>query len=280
MPDAIVRQEYIHSCYNILKLRSEDELKIRVDSVLRDKKEKELVRKSNGDYTPYSYANELKDSTNPAYRLDMNEVNAMNKEELNVLYYVVRYGEEVLFEVEEGVYQTVAQFVITSLSDLEEEGQSIFRNPLHQKMLDESRSFDAQNSVNSSRYFTNHIDPQISAIAADLMTDKYVLSRMHTKHEEFVGDPKANPREYEEYLRQREVERKEMLVREIFTVVHEYKAAIICDKEREVDQQIREAQEANKTMEMIELIKKKQAILKAKKELSQVIGGRVVLGRR
>jgi hypothetical protein len=33
-------------------------------------------------------------------------------------------------------------------------------------------------------------------------------------------------------------------------------------------------------MEMIELIKKKQAILKAKKELSQVIGGRVVLGRR
>jgi DNA primase len=147
-------------------------------------------------------------------------------------------------------------------------------------MLDESRSFDAQNSVNSSRYFTNHIDPQISAIAADLMTDKYVLSRMHTKHEEFVGDPKANPREYEEYLRQREVERKEMLVREIFTVVHEYKAAIICDKEREVDQQIREAQEANKTMEMIELIKKKQAILKAKKELSQAIGGRVVLGRR
>ena len=185
-----------------------------------------------------------------------------------------------LFDEGDGEYQTVAQFVIASLLDLEEEGQSIFRNPLHQKMLDDARGFDAQNRANSSRYFTNHIDPQISAIAADLMTDRYVLSRMHTKHEEFVGDPKANPREYEEYLVQREKERKETLAREIFTVIHEYKAAVICDKERNVDQQIREAQEANDTVRMIELIKKKQAILNAKKLLSQVIGGRVVLGRR
>ena len=292
IPDTIVRSVYAKECAKLLEI-DEKVVLAEIQKILRAKKEKELIRKTNGESASASANYEVtpKHVTTPAYRQEpaMRDVvqNGMvvpmvtlDKEELNVLYYVVRYGGEVLFEVEEGVYQTVAQFVIASLSDLEEEGQSIFRNPLHQKMLDESRSFDAQNSVNSSRYFTNHIDPQISAIAADLMTDKYVLSRMHTKHEEFVGDPKANPREYEEYLRQREVERKEMLVREIFTVVHEYKAAIICDKEREVDQQIREAQEANKTMEMIELIKKKQAILKAKKELSQVIGGRVVLGRR
>jgi DNA primase len=204
----------------------------------------------------------------------------LEKEALNVLYYVVRYGDEVLFAEENGEYQTMAQFVIASLSDLEEDGQGIFRNPVHQKMLDDAREFDAQNKTNSSRYFTNHVDPQISAIAADLMTDRYVLSRMHTKHDEFVGDPKANPREYEEYLVQREKERKETLTREIFTVIHEYKVAVICDKEREVDLQIREAQEANDIVRMMELIKKKQAILNAKKELSQVIGGRVVLSRR
>ena len=292
IPDTIVRSVYAKECAKLLEI-DEKVVLAEIQKILRAKKEKELIRKTNGESASAltNYEVTPKHETTPAYRQEpaMRDVvqNGMvvpmvtlDKEELNVLYYVVRYGEEVLFEVEEGVYQTVAQFVITSLSDLEEEGQSIFRNPLHQKMLDESRSFDAQNSVNSSRYFTNHIDPQISAIAADLMTDKYVLSRKYTKHEEFVGDPKANPREYEEYLVQREKERKETLVREIFTVVHEYKAAIICDKEREVDQQIREAQEANKTMEMIELIKKKQAILKAKKELSQVIGGRVVLGRR
>ncbi len=290
IPDNIVRSVYAKECATLLEI-DEKVVLAEIQKILRAKKEKELIRKSNGDYTPQSYAATEKHDTNPLYRQENvvsggehqvfnSQLSTFDKEELNVLYYVVRHGNEVLFDVGDGEYQTVAQFVIASLLDLEEEGQSIFRNPVHQKMLDESRSFDNQNSANSSRYFTNHVDPQISAIAADLMTDKYVLSRMHTKHEEFVGDPKANPKEYEEYLRQREFERKETLAREIFTVIHEYKAAIICDKEREVDQRIREAQEANNTIEMIQLIKKKQAILNAKKELSQAIGGRVVLGRR
>ena len=200
IPDTIVRSVYAKECAKLLEI-DEKVVLAEIQKILRAKKEKELVRKTNGESASASANYEVtpKHVTTPAYRQEpaMRDVVqngvvvpmvTLDKEELNVLYYVVRHGDEVLFEVEEGVYQTVAQFVIASLSDLEEEGQSIFRNPLHQKMLDESRSFDAQNSVNSSKYFTNHIDPQISAIAADLMTDKYVLSRMHTKHEEFVGD--------------------------------------------------------------------------------------------
>jgi DNA primase len=292
IPDTIVRSVYAKECAKLLEI-DEKVVLAEIQKILRAKKEKELIRKTNVDSATASINYEVtpKHETNPAYRQEPAVRDVMqngvvvpmvtlDKEELNVLYYVVRHGDEVLFDEGDGEYQTVAQFVIASLLDLEEEGQSIFRNPLHQKMLDDARGFDAQNRVNSSRYFTNHIDPQISAIAADLMTDRYVLSRMHTKHEEFVGDPKVNPREYEEYLVQKEKERKETLAREIFTVIHEYKAAVICDKERNVDQQIREAQEANDTVRMIELIKKKQAILNAKKLLSQVIGGRVVLGRR
>ncbi len=292
IPDTIVRSVYAKECAKLLEI-DEKVVLAEIQKILRAKKEKELIRKTNVDSATASINYEVtpKHETNPAYRQEPAVRDVMqngvvvpmvtlDKEELNVLYYVVRHGDEVLFDEGDGEYQTVAQFVIASLLDLEEEGQSIFRNHLHQKMLDDARGFDAQNTVNSSRYFTNHIDPQISAIAADLMTDRYVLSRMHTKHEEFVGDPKVNPREYEEYLVQKEKERKETLVRGIFTVIHEYKAAVICDKERNVDQQIREAQEANDTVRMIELIKKKQAILNAKKMLSQVIGGRVVLGRR
>ena len=290
IPDTIVRSVYAKECGKLLDI-DEKVVLAEIQKILRAKKEKELMRKSNGDYTPQNYATVEKHGTNPLYRQDNvvssgehqilnSQPSTFDKEELNVLYYVVRHGNEVLFDVGDGEYQTVAQFIIASFSDLEEDGPSIFRNPLHQKMLDDARMFDAQNTTNSSKYFTNHIDPQISAIAADLMTDREVLSRMHTKHDEFVGDPKVNPKEYNNYLRQREVERKETLVREIFTVVHEYKAAIICDKEREVDQQIKDAQVANNTMEMVQLIKKKQAILNAKKELSQAIGGRVVLGRR
>ena len=240
IPDNIVRSVYAKECAIQLEI-DEKVVLAEIQKILRARREKELVRKSNGDYTPQSYATEEKHDTNPAYRQEKvasegeqqmftSQLTTHNshfdKEEMNILHYIVRYGGELLFVTEDGEYQTVSGFIVASLLDLEEEGGCVFHNPLHQRMLDCVREVKAEDNFNAAKYFTNHIDPEISAKAAELLTDKYTLSKMHTKQDEYSGDP-TNLKAVQEHQMKLELQKKEILAREINTVIHEYKLAIL-----------------------------------------------------
>ena len=63
-------------------------------------------------------------------------------------------------------------------------------------------------------------------------------------------------------------------------MIHEYKAAIISEREREIDQKIKQAQESKNFDEIMDLMRQKQAMIEHKKELSKETGGRVILWRR
>ena len=293
IPDNIVRSVYAKECATQLDI-DEKVVLAEIQKILRARREKELVRKSNGDYTPQSYATEEKHDTNPLYRqenvVSNGEGHTLNpqlstfgsqfdKEEMNILRYVVRYGGEVLFEVEDGQFQTVSEFVVASLVDLEMDGGKIFHNPLHQRMLDCVREVKAEDNFNAAKHFTNHIDPEISAKAAELLTDKYTLSKIHTKQDEYSGDP-ANLKAVQDHHAKLELQKKEILAREVNTVIHEYKAAIISEREREIDQKIKQAQESGNFDEIMDFMRQKQIIIEHKKALSKEIGGRVVLWRR
>ena len=293
IPDNIVRSVYAKECATQLDI-DEKVVLAEIQKILRARREKELVRKSNGDYTPQSYATEEKHDTNPLYRqenvVSNGEGQTLNpqlstfgsrfdKEEMNILRYVVRYGGEVLFEVGDGQFQTVSEFVVASLVDLEMDGGKIFHNPLHQRMLDCVREVKAEDNFNAAKHFTNHIDPEISAKAAELLTDKYTLSKIHTKQDEYSGDP-ANLKAVQDHQAKLELQKKEILAREVNTVIHEYKAAIISEREREIDQKIKQAQESGNFDEIMDFMRQKQIIIEHKKALSKEIGGRVVLWRR
>ena len=223
------------------------------------------------------YRKENETSINPVVNSTTSD-GVLNKEELNILYYVVRYGEVVLFALDDGEYQTVSQFVLASLSELAVDGENMFYNPLHQKMLDEVKDFKFGDMGSMSKFFTNHIDPNISAITAELMTDKYTLSRIHAKSEEYAGD-QTNEKAKREHQMKMELQRKENLAREVNLVIHEYKAAIICMKDREIDQKIREAQELKNIDEIMDLMRMKKVLLETKAALAKEIGVRVILGR-
>ena len=112
-----------------------------------------------------------------------------------------------------------------------------------------------------------------------MLTDKYTLSKIHTKQDEYTGDP-ANVQAKQKHYEKLELQRKEILAREVNTVIHEYKSAIILHREHEIDQKIKQAQELGKYDEIMDFIKQKQAIIEHKKALMKEIGGRVLLWRR
>lgn len=107
---------------------------------------------------------------------------AGEEQEMLLMRLLVRYGERVLYEDEPddgsaAVPVTVAEFVHDSL----EEDAMPLQVPLHLRMLSELLEHMGDPNFSSERYFIQHPDPEISALAVDLATDRNVLSRLYTE---------------------------------------------------------------------------------------------------
>lgn len=101
---------------------------------------------------------------------------------------MVRYGEKVMCNVEDEDGQehplTVIEYIVSDLQtdDLQ------FHNPLHRRMLSEAMEHLHDPGFRAEHYFSTNPDPVISQYAADLMNDRYTLSKYHSKSQKIVSD--------------------------------------------------------------------------------------------
>ena len=179
--------------------------------------------------------------------------------EIALLRYVVRYGECVLYDyvdTESGqqVIIKVAQYIKYSL----EEDDLSFMNPLFKKMLEAAAEGCATEGFIASRYFLSHSDQVISRLAANLLSDKYHLSKYHTKYRELE-------------------EEKDRLEQVVLRDLYGLKDAYIHQRIKDVQTKIKEAQierNMDKTMELMQELTKLNEI---KSVLSKEIGERIIL---
>ena len=179
--------------------------------------------------------------------------------EIALLRYVVRYGECVLYDyvdTESGqqVIIKVAQYIKYSL----EEDDLSFMNPLFKKMLEAAAEGCATEGFIASRYFLCHSDQVISRLAANLLSDKYHLSKYHTKYRELE-------------------EEKDRLEQVVLRDLYGLKDAYIHQRIKDVQTKIKEAQierNMDKTMELMQELTKLNEI---KSVLSKEIGERIIL---
>ena len=110
------------------------------------------------------------------------------KYERLIIQMIVRYGEKVMCNLtdEEGneVPVTVVEYVINDLK----EDELAFHNPLHRRILSEASEHIHDQEFASERFFVAHPDPKISTIATELASDRYQLSKYHSKTQKLVTD--------------------------------------------------------------------------------------------
>ena len=110
------------------------------------------------------------------------------KYERLILQMVVRYGERVMCNVTDDedreVPVTVTEYVVQDLH----EDDLAFHNPLHRRMLQEAAERIGTESFVAEHYFLNHPDPAISQLSAELVSDRYQLSKYHSKSQHIVTD--------------------------------------------------------------------------------------------
>ncbi len=180
IPDQVIRAVYIKECAKLMDI-GEDVLYSEVGKQRRSRMEQLLQHEKNESVRVH-------DSTKiPAYVSGI----VCEEQEKEIVKFLLNYGDQVLYsqKLEDGISEiniTVAQFIIEEIlnDDLE------FQNLTYRKLFDEYIKFMKYNADMDNRYFTNHMDTDISRLAVDLLTEKYTLSRIWEKHNADVSDGK------------------------------------------------------------------------------------------
>lgn len=178
--------------------------------------------------------------------------------EIALLRYVVRYGERVLYdyvdeETKERIVMRVAEFI---RDDLERDDLS-FYTPIFKQMLDEAANRCSEETFIAHRYFLSHPDPLVSRVAANLMSEKYQLSKYHFKFRE---------------VEQEEDKLDQLVVRDLFA----FKEAYIMRQLKEKQEQLKQLSSADPE-QIMTVMKEIAQLNEIKKVLSKELGERIIL---
>ena len=176
--------------------------------------------------------------------------------EKSIVRYVVRYGERIIFnyqdeQTQEQIQMRLAEYV---RFDLDRDGIQI-THPLYRQIIEEAAAHCMEEGFTAYRYFLAHPDPQISLLAANLASEKYQLSKYHSKYQTI--EPES--------------ERLDFVVpQELYAL----KEAHIQEEIKQVQQQIKESKNEEETMT---LLRQLNELNNLRRLLCKQLGERIIL---
>lgn len=349
IPDAIVRSVYVQECSRLLQI-DEQVLLSELNKRRQKRAEQQFSRErynqerqsaattnapksgntttaapANGNETPPppSLADmpapaetpEAVPVTNHTLSQRMVQQSPLEKYEREIIRYIVRYGYRNLFELPDGSWQKVWEYIVEELSidsielcnplykhiveltaeqrEYETQQVAALRTELQvkeQKLVDEAieqirlesgdiadkqrKEAEAQTRIAREmeeelqtfetnfleRYFTTHPDSSISMLAVDLVSEKYQLSKVHTKFQKVELEA-------------------DRLWELIPRAIYELKNAILEQSIKQIQEQIKEASRNKDEQRIIELIEQNVELNRVRTALAKQIGDRIVSPR-
>lgn len=261
IPEAIVRTVYIHECSQLLQV-DEKLLVAEVGKRLQQKGAKEAASSIRpAETSPGTDAQPSEAGTataNPFLAYAEQENAELNTKEQLILQILIRYGEQVMYNLEEEDGQTVAVTVVEHiLQDLQED-QLAFHNALHRTLLEEAKRHIHDEGFVAERYFLTHPSPEISRLAADLVSERYQLSKYHTKSQTIVDD-------------------KDRLCELVPHLLADYKIAIVKEELDRLLQQLKDPNILSDETQYIQLMKRYQELSQIQSCLAKRWGDRVII---
>ena len=179
--------------------------------------------------------------------------------EVALLRYTVRYGEQVLFEYDDEETKEHIQLYVASyiLSELEHDELS-FHHPVYKQMLEEAAARCGEAGFVANRYFLSHPDANISRLAANLISEKYQLSKYHSKFRE---------------LEQEEDKLDQLVIRELFG----FKDTYIREQIKQLQAAIKSHHQAGDMDQVFDCMKQLTRLNEIKNALSKQLGERIIL---
>lgn len=250
IPDMITRQVYIKDCAERFHM-SEKVLTTAVINLRRKKAEERTKRegaqsaesddltaeRSNSETIQQSEGRSISPKDGPAAE------GGLNANYYNLIQLLVRYGERPI-DVEGQIY-TIGEVIIANL----EHDEIAPPIPVYQTIIDEFKKHYKDPDFKAEQFFKFHPDPQVSALAIDMIADKYRTAE--TDIENRLG---------------------ELLT----TLLYEIKLTVINIQIDQLEQQLKDAQAANDVNLQLQLLAHQPDLIAARNEICKLLGNRVI----
>lgn len=262
IPEVIKRQVYIKDTAILLSL-PEDVLTRKVAELRKQAADERQKRKiTNGqantlspDPTPDPQP------TNPTPEPIAQPLSHKERNILNLIQVLIRYGERVLYQTEDQMI-TVGEYIITEINN-----DSIdIPNPLHKLVIDEYvANYQAPQFV-ASVFFQHHPNAAISQLAVDMIADKYQISRMYNK------------RSISENVVQ-EVQQDEtsVLPELVQRLLLELKYTVVDERIDSMQRLLKEAQERDDWQLITAILEQQPQLMDIRTQLCRALGNRVIV---
>ena len=191
----------------------------------------------------------------PGYLPHANKANEeLLKYERLILRMIIRFGEQVLFQDDEQQNVTVIGYIDSELRN----DELTFSTPLHQQILNEAIAQQANNGFKAERYFLMHENPTVSQFAGNLISERYQLSKYHSKGQKIIGD-------------------EERLGELIPHLVINYKYAIVGEELKKMLQQLQDPSITSDAEKCNDLMNRYSELRQTQNLMAKHLGDRVVI---
>ena len=253
IPDIITRQVYIKDCSDRLHM-SEKVLTTEVVNLRRKKIEEHNKAKEREAEQAATTVEPTAESTETtATPVDLTSpVNptpikapksALDQNFYNLMQLVVRYGERPI-QVGDTIY-SIGEIIIYTI----EEDEIKAPEPVYQAIIDEFKRHCKDEGFKAEDFFKFHPDPAISALAIDMIAEKYQYASFN--HEGRLGE----------------------LVTQF---LYEIKLTVINQQIEELEQNLKEAQASGNWDRQMQLLAYQPQLLQARNDLCKLLGNRVI----
>ena len=251
IPNTAIRSEYVKECSNLLNV-DEQMLYYEINKIKTSEKEKTAARQPNNlppDFPPPPGV----DDEPPAQYISSSR---FEEQERNILQILVKYGDVLFYYADEAqtIPVTVGDYILQEL----EQDNLLFHNEIHALMLEEYKLNHRQEGFLAEKFFIYHQNQRISLLAADLITEKYTLSKVHSKIKKVESD-------------------LERLIELVPRVVFEFKNILILDMLKQKLLELKAASEMKNHQLADQLMLEIKQLDEVKKQLSKTLGERIII---
>ena len=270
IPDLITRQVYIKDTAD--KLQINEQLLTREVIRLRQAKASE-TRKQQEEKERLETFVRMDEQAAENRNTDETEANSTTHAETrvtsrfdenyrNLLQVIVRYGERPLYQLEDGAFISVGDYILGQLAA----DHIAAPNTLYAKVVEEYQAHNLEDGFIAETFFKFHTDPQVSALAVDLIAERYQLSQMFMK--QTVSENVVKKIEDNTEIQQ--------LPATITTLLLELKLTIVNQRIDELEKQMAEAQRENDWDKLKPLMVLQPQLLSVRNEYCRLLGNRVM----
>ena len=187
-----------------------------------------------------------------------NEQTIFYAKEEELIRVLIRYGEKVMCDVEDEEGNLRSLTVIECISFSLKEDELQFHDATHRRILKEAEEHLHDAHFTAERYFMTHPDPQVSKLAVDMVSERYQLSKYHSKAQKIVTDD----------------ERLHELVPRLLL---DFKMSIVEEEMKHTLQALNNPSIANDTQRCMEIMQRYKDLHQMQSLMAQKAGERVVL---